>query len=54
MENTLSDKPDTGARQTDRKPYHSPRLMVLGAIDSVVLISSHIGNDGNGPPSSGS
>jgi hypothetical protein len=32
-----------------RKPYQTPgRLMVLGAIDSVVLSSTHAGTDGGG------
>jgi len=32
----------------ERKPYHTPKMVVLGAIDEAVLTSNQNGNDGFG------
>jgi len=47
MDNTRSEQMEKGIDQA-KKSYQSPgKLMVLGAIDSVVLSSTHAGNDGS-------
>lgn len=47
MDNTRSEQMEQGTKQA-KKAYQSPgKLMVLGAIDSVVLSSTNSGSDGH-------
>jgi len=55
-ESRIEETTGSGSAAAIRKPYRTPnKLMVLGAINTVVLGASHAGSDGlTAPPSAGS